>query len=187
MYSAESFVIWSARAVILVIFPTMRVLLHNWEKISNIVTLTRLQIFFCQNHLIDRLNHLLSGRVHLHLNAMSVTCEGLYWIFKAIFSFFFEFSKILFCRLLSSVGHAIPLICLKYTPTCFFGGLSKEQWLVNKLMYHFRNKFLDHFRRQFFGRLTDACGQKWQIEGIGSEDRGNLVTSLPTIGALFKI
>ena len=90
-------------------------------RFSNIVTLTRLQIFFCQNHLIDRLNHLLSGRVHLHLNAMSVTCEGLYWIFKAIFSFFFEFSKILFCRLLSSVGHAIPSICLKYTPTCFFG------------------------------------------------------------------
>ena len=59
-----------------------------WISWHNIVTLTRLQIFFCQNHLIDRLNHLLSGRVHLHLNAMSVTCEGLYWIFKAIFPSF---------------------------------------------------------------------------------------------------
>ena len=109
-------------------------------RFSNIVTLTRLQIFVSQNHLIDRLHHLLSGRLHLHLDAMGLTFEGLLIHFRSHFFLVFEFSKILFCWLLSSVGHAIPSICLKYTPTCFLG-LSKEQWLVIKLMCLFRNKF----------------------------------------------
>ena len=108
----------------------------------NIVTLTRLQISVCQNHLIDRLHHLLSGRLHLHLNAMGVTYEGLSWIFKAIFPFFFEFSKILFCRLLPSVSPAIPSICLKHTPMCYL--VAEQRTVAFYMIYmmcHFRNKF----------------------------------------------
>ena len=67
-------------------------------RFSNIVTLTRLQIFVSQNHLIDRLHHLLSGRLHLHLNAMGLTYEGLLMYFRTHFFLVFEFSKI------SSVG-----------------------------------------------------------------------------------
>ena len=77
----------------------------------NIVTLTRLQIFVCQNHLIDRLHHLLSGRLHLHLNATSLTCEGLSWIFKAIFSLFSNFqrfSSVGFCQV--SVMPYLPFV-----------------------------------------------------------------------------
>ena len=150
----------------------MRVLLRNSEKceIFEYCDIDQTPNIFCQNYLIDRLHHLLSGRLHLHLNAMGLTCEGLLMYFRTHFFLVFEFSKISsvgFCQV--SVMPYLPFVSNIHQRV--FLGMSKEQWLVIRLMYHFRNKFWcqllrqilvyqDHSRRQFFGSLTDACGQK---------------------------